>query len=66
MKNQTLEIDIKDQILQHNRIIWFYPTAFNDCVGIVFSHGVWMDGKILGRDIGLGGVGVQRHGVALT
>ena len=81
--------------VQCNGVTCFYPTALEGCRGIVFTHGVRIDGPagvlsggrvfgrrekvcpgcisetvscrklILGRDIGLGGVGVQRHSLTL-
>ena len=29
----------------------FYPTALKNCWGIVFTHGVWMGGRALGKSL---------------
>ena len=32
-----------------SRLFFFYPTTFNRCWGIVFTHGVWMGRWVGGR-----------------
>ena len=30
---------------------FFYPTALKGCWGIVFTHGVWMGGRVAGKSL---------------
>ena len=44
---------VKFWILYHmKKHSCFYPTALKGCLGIVFTHVVWMGGRTFGRDGG--------------